>query len=240
MKRSIRVVAVGYLFFSLAAFAQEAPAEPMPTAFEPPAASSGEPLPEPSTPPPPPEATADVAPAAAPAVVAPPVVAPAPAVYYPPGEVEPPVSEDSIGVHVALHLGLFAADLQRGHFYAFVSANAGVPMVSNGETGAFALGLGATTAVSRPAPSMWYMDVFGEVLPGWNMGINGEHRPLVAVGAGLGFRYLHRSGFVLGFKMPVFGMSFPALQNFSAAESVGGYYVFNLIALPMVSFGYRF
>jgi hypothetical protein len=190
--------------------------------------------PPPSLPPPPPSTEPAAAPVAVPApAVAPPVtgrdaVAPA--------EV---VSDRSFGVHVAVNLGLFAVDLQQGHFYGFAAANAGVPLVSNGSVGAFAIGLGYSTPLSRPEESMWFMDFFVDALPGW-WGQGGSIAPVVGVGAGLGFRFLHRSGFTAGFKIPVFGASFSSMSGFSTSQSVGMYYLFSLIALPIVSFGYRF
>jgi hypothetical protein len=187
--------------------------------------------PLPSPPPAPPPIEAAPPPAAVPPAVAP---GSTPA----PREV---VSDRSIGIHVGLNLGLFAFDVHQGHVYAFVAANAGVPLVSNGSVGAFALGMGYSTALSRPDESMWFMDFFVDALPGW-VRTSGLNTPdlVVGVGGGLGFRYLHRSGFTLGFKVPVFGASFTTQPNVDTAQSVGSFYLFNLIALPIISFGYRF
>lgn len=217
-----------------AAWAQEAtwsPSAPAPAEAPPPVS-----LPPPATsaPPPPPPVTA-APPAAA--------VVPAPAVAPPTGRgpVEPRevVSDRSVGVHIGVNLGLFAFDVQLGRFYGFASGNAGIPLVTNGQVGAFAIGLGFTTPLSRPDESMWYMDLFAEALPGW-FRPSGVTEPVVGVGAGLGFRYLHRSGFTAGFKVPVFGASFSGFSNFTTSQSVGLFYMFNGIALPIFSFGYRF
>lgn len=188
--------------------------------------------PPPTAPPPPPPIEAAPPPAAVPA----PAVAPA---YTPaPREV---VSDHSVGIHVGVNLGLFAFDVHQGRFYAFAAANAGIPLVSNGSIGAFALGFGYSAALSRPDESMWFMDFFVEALPGWQQSFNFSTPNLVVgVGGGLGFRYLHRSGFTMGFKLPVFGASFSTQTNFSASQSVGAFFLFNAIALPIISFGYRF
>lgn len=146
-----------------------------------------------------------------------------------------------MGIHVGLNLGLVAFDVHQGHVYAFVAANLGVPLVSNGSVGAFALGFGYSTALSRPDESMWFMDVFVEALPGWLRTSGFTTVDLVVgVGGGLGFRYLHPSGFTVGFKVPAFGASFTTRPNADGPQSVGSFYLFNLITLPIISFGYRF
>lgn len=228
MVRVVRWVVVSSLCVASFAWAQdggvpdltmEAPAPSLP--------------PPPSAPPPPPPIEA----APPPAAVPPPAVAP----VYPPAPREV-VSDHSIGIHVGVNLGLFAFDVHQGHFYAFAAANAGIPLVSNGSIGAFAIGFGYSTTISRPDESMWFMDFFVEALPGWQQqnARFGTADLVVGVGGGLGFRYLHRSGFTMGFKLPVFGASFSTQSNFSAAQSVGVFYLFNGIALPIISFGYRF
>lgn len=226
MSRLHRGLAVVVMLHAALAVAQATPA---PTAEPAPAAP-----PVPSIPPPPPSAepTATPAPTTVPPAVAPPLYGRGPAM---PKEV---VSDRSFGIHVGVNLGLFAVDFQLGHFYGFAAGNAGVPLVSNGSIGAFAIGLGYTTPLSHPDESMWFMDFFVDALPGW--ATQGGAEAVVGAGVGLGFRYLHRSGFTAGFKIPVFGASFSTASNYSTSQSVGMFYLFSAIALPIISFGYRF
>lgn len=228
MARVVRWVVVSSLCLASWAWAQDAGVPELAVDEAP-----GPSLPPPPTAPPPPP----------PVEAAPPPAVPAPAVG--PATVAPPprepVSDHSIGIHVGVNLGLFAFDVHQGRFYAFAAANAGIPLVSNGSIGAFALGFGYSTPISRPDESMWFMDFFVEALPGWQQSFNFNTPDLVVgVGGGLGFRYLHRSGFTMGFKLPVFGAAFSTQATFSAAQSVGAFYLFNAIALPIISFGYRF
>jgi hypothetical protein len=166
----------------------------------------------------------------------------APAVLPPtPGPEYEVVSDRSVGIHIGVNLGLFVFDVHRGRFYGFASANAGIPLVTNGQVGAFAIGLGSSTPLSRPSESMWFMDFFFEALPGWfAQPSSSAAGPVVGLGAGLGFRFLQRRGFTVGFKVPVIGASFSGFSNFTPANSVGFFYLFNGVALPFVSFGYRF
>lgn len=215
-----------WLCTAAVAFAQDAaPPADVPAEAPPPATTAP---PPPTTPPPPPV----IAP---PPAVAPPAVPP---VSEPqPREV---VSDRSVGIHVGVNLGLFAFDVHQARFYAFAAANAGVPLVSNGNIGAFAIGFGYSAPISRPDESMWHMDFFIDALPGWvQLGGFGPSL-VVGVGGGLGFRYLHRSGFTMGFKLPVFGASFSSASSFNTTASVGYFYLFSAIALPVISFGYRF
>ena len=104
------------------------------------------------------------------------------------------VDPHSIGVHLGANVGLLAIDVHQGRFYGFLAANAGVPLLTNGGMGAGVLGLGASFAISAPAESMWFFDAFKMI-----------KQPFVGVGPGVGFPYLHRSGFVFGVKIPIFG-----------------------------------
>ena len=205
-----------------------------PESAPPPAAAA------PTLPPPPPAET--TSPASATVATAAPAAALVP-------EITPP-SDHSVGVHLAVNLGLFAIDVHQGRFYGFASANLGVPLLTNGSFGAFALGLGASVPISSPAESMWYFDVYGMALPGWQdvYGSGGSSKsPFVGFGVGAGFRFLHRSGLVIGFKFPVFGLA--AASNYNGysyggqvqtSQLVGLFFLSAIVAMPIVSFGYRF
>lgn len=139
-----------------------------------------------------------------------------------------------LSVKLALHIGLLTADVQVGHFYFFVAGNVGIPLLSNGQIGAFAGGPAFTFALSEKAESMWFMDLQALVNPGWISG-----RPFVGLGAGLGLRYLHKNGFTLAFKLPLLGGAIGASSG-GTAEAVAYFYLANAIALPVVSLGYHF
>lgn len=148
----------------------------------------------------------------------------------------PAVDVRSIGVHVAVNVGVFSLDVQAGRLYAFAAGSLGVPLLSDGRFGAFALGGGLALPISAPGESMWTMDLFALANPGWGLGPNSA--PFVGLGVGAGFRYLHRSGFTFGLKLPVIGGAVNG--GASTPSAVGTFYLANLIALPGVSFGYRF
>jgi hypothetical protein len=145
------------------------------------------------------------------------------------------------GLHAAVNVGLISVDLHVGHSYSFLAANVGIPLVTNGLTGAFAVGSGYSFPLSAPGESMWVMDVFGVANPGWQrtscFDCVNPTQFYVGLGVGIGFRYLHWSGFTFGLKAPVFGAA-PG-GGTSTSETVGTFYLANLIALPLVSFGYR-
>lgn len=149
------------------------------------------------------------------------------------------VSDRSIGVHVAVHIGLFAVDAQAGHFYGFAAGNLGMPLVTDGRTGFGMIGAGYSFALSPPSESMWFMDALFLATAG-RVG----DQALLGGGVGVGFRYLHRSGFTFGAKLPVFGataqLSSSTPGGYSGAAALGNFYLANLVSLPAVTFGYRF
>ncbi|MBL8952172.1 MAG: hypothetical protein JNK82_15425 [Myxococcaceae bacterium] len=176
-------------------------------------------------PPPPPAAAAEPAPT-------------------PPAAVVDDALPTTIGIHVGLNLGLFSVDAQAGHFYGFIAGNAGIPLVSNGNLGSVVAGVGYTFALTQ-GESRWMMDVLGIVPVGWMQNFSTNGRDIYGgAGVGVGFRYLHRSGFTLGFKVPVFGFTLgtPVANagGSAGATSVGLFYLANAISLPVVSFGFRF
>jgi hypothetical protein len=147
------------------------------------------------------------------------------------------VSDKSIGVHVAANIGLFEVDGQYGHFYTFAAGNLGVPMITNGQVGFGMIGAGYSVPLSQPSDSMWYLDL----LALGTAGRVSQDQLVAGAGLGIGFRYLHRSGFTFSAKLPVFGAT-TALsgQGFDGASSLGAFYLANLVSLPAISIGYRF
>lgn len=216
-------VTVAVLLCATVAFAQATSPPPPPPPPPPPSGSDQVANPAP-TEPPPPAAAADSTTAVA------------------------PPSQTYFGVHVGLNLGLVSVDAMINRFYVFAAGNFGVPLVTNGGVGAVIAGIGYNIAISQPGDSMWFMDFIGMVPVGWLQ--TGcfvspcPNQPYGGFGVGVGFRLLHRSGFTLGFKIPVFGFTVgPAASagsGFQGASSVGLFYLAALIALPLVSFGFRF
>lgn len=155
-----------------------------------------------------------------------------------------------VGAFAALNVGLVGADLHTGRSYSFIAGNAGIPMLMAGDFGAFALGSGVAVRLSSPAESVWVLDIFGLVNPGWHTrslgcdinGCGAERAPYLGLGVGIGFRYLHWSGFTFGLKAPIFGGAINASSTDAAASSadaVSLFFLSNLVALPIVSVGYR-
>lgn len=229
--RGRRWVVLLCLVSGLAAFAQDPPVATPPA---------------PSEPPPP-----AVAPAAQPIPDAPPVAAvPPPATLVPPAAVAPAPNVNVakgtwFGAYAAVNIGLIGVDLHVDRSYTFLAGNLGVPLVTNGDFGAFAIGSGYSFPLSAPGESMWVLDVFGVVNPGWqrrydacfDFGCSPVTYPFVGLGAGVGFRFLHWSGFTFGIKAPVFGAAINGGNTTSAA--VGTFYLANLVGLPIFSFGFR-
>jgi hypothetical protein len=184
-------------------------------------------------------AHAEVPPPPPPAVTAPAEPAPAAEVAAQP-QAETPPSTRYVGLHTGLNLGLVQVDMMRDHLYGFASTALGTPLLSNGQIFVANVGFGYSIAISSPGESMWYFDLFGQVMPG---AMNGSY---LGVGAGVGLRYLHRSGFTLGLKLPVFGMSLgdavssAAGGHFDGSTSLGYYYLGNLMSATPLTIGFRF
>jgi hypothetical protein len=156
--------------------------------------------------------------------------------------VPPIVNNTSLSIQLGVNVGLLAVDIQVRNFYAFAAANLGVPLLTNGDMGAFAAGAGYTIALSRPSESMWFMDFLGIANPAW-MGRNWQSNKLqagIGLGAGVGLRYLHHSGFTLGLKLPLLGGFIYNGGPQEVSKTVGYFFLANAIALPVVSLGYRF
>jgi hypothetical protein len=162
-----------------------------------------------------------------------------------------PVHERSVALAVSLNLGAISVEWQHGSVMGFASGSAPLSVLytaagsEKNSIGAVALGLGFTKALSHPSPSMWFLDVFVEAVPGWNQQWDFARYLYLGLGAGLGVRFLHASGFTFGIKLPVLGAAIGDVQQFGPGTgqltaSTGLFYLSNLMALPMVSLGYRF
>jgi hypothetical protein len=145
-----------------------------------------------------------------------------------------------VGVHAALGIGLLAVDLHVNRSSTFIAGNLGVPLATNGAWGAFTLGSGYSSPLSPPGETMWVLDLFGMVNPGWQSTWNPTFtsysaRPFLGLGVGVGFRFLHWSGFTFGLKIPVFGAALNGGRRTS--DAVATFYLANVVSLPMISFG---
>jgi hypothetical protein len=170
-------------------------------------------------------------------------IAPPPAVAAVADDVKP-VSEHSFGISTGVNIGLIQVDAQYGHFYGFASTTLGVPLVSNGADAVGALGLGYTVALSSPSESMWYFDMYALGMGGKLTSYAPSGSSYGALGVGVGLRYLHRSGFTMGFKLPLFGASFGDSVNlngsFNGATSLSNFYFGYLMSSAPLTLGFRF
>jgi hypothetical protein len=149
--------------------------------------------------------------------------------------------ERPFGVHAGLNAGLVILDADRDGLYGFGTLALGAAMLTQGKATLGVLGVGVSFPLGPPDDTMWVFDLFGEV-SGGNTFISPPPGDTVfgAVGVGLGFRWLHHSGFVLGFKLPLFGAAIATKVSLQPGDAVGVFYLANLLALPLVSLGYRF
>jgi hypothetical protein len=119
-----------------------------------------------------------------------------------------------LSLQSGINFGLIEVGFQSDHFVGAVSTNVGWAVNSNGEQLAGDFRGGYTWALSPPGETMWFFDLTVDVLPGrianGLVGPFGDpHQGIFfACGASLGFRYVHRSGLVLGFRLPLMGLSF--------------------------------
>jgi hypothetical protein len=161
------------------------------------------------------------------------------------------VCERSFGLHLGINGGTLGAEWQHGHVMGFVSFSAAVTVIAvatagsyGSHFGAVAGGGGYTFPLSYPGRSMWFMDVFGELVPSW------YHQPFqgdqvhFGIGAGIGLRFLHESGFTFSVKVPVLGYAIGGHDElgFNAPDPQAGaglFYMFSLLGTPIISFGYR-
>ncbi len=159
--------------------------------------------------------------------------------------------------HVALQLGLVPSvmvDLEWGRLYAFVNGSVLTPFFpsyaydpvdgtsSSSPTWAFTAGAGGS--FSPFDSSGWRLDLFG-LLGLTNLAASGNAYgdPIsFSVGVGVGLHYTAPSGFTVGFKLPLVGVAItgPSTTQTDFSSRLGQFYATHLVALPVVSLGYRF
>jgi hypothetical protein len=150
-----------------------------------------------------------------------------------------------IGISTGANLGLLQVDVMQDHFYAFASTTLGVPLLTNGDVAVGTLGLGYAFTLSDNGDSKWLFDVYGQGMGGrMNMTNYGGNAGFGGIGFGVGVRFLHKSGFMIAFKLPVFGAGFgdAASPNgsFNGSASLGTYYLGYLASSAPFTIGFRF
>lgn len=146
----------------------------------------------------------------------------------------------SLGVNV----GLFALDVSASGFYGFAAGNVGIPLLTNGSFGAFAIGAGITRIFASSDSVVWTGELFALAQPGWGATGVFDRSAFFGAGVGMGMRFVFKSRLVLGLKAPLMGGAFSSslLQSpgASSANVVGNFYLASAVALPIVSLGFRF
>ena len=157
----------------------------------------------------------------------------------------PPLPEPDkrrfVGVQFSL-LGTVAVDVDYKHLHAFASTNLLFPILTAGGSGTWltgAAGVGGSWPLGDTG--RWRLDVFGEVLPLHTTSY------YTYLGVGAGFHYTARSGFTLGFTLPIVGFAsrfgtstYGYDASFRYNDSVAYYYFAGISGMPIVTMGYRF
>jgi len=95
---------------------------------------------------------------------------------------------------------------------------------------------------------MWFFDVFGEAVAGWDHEFDLDYVHL-GFGVGIGLRFLHESGFTFSVQLPVLGVAFGGeselgfgrggVSSAGASSATELFYLFSAMGTPVVSVGYR-
>jgi hypothetical protein len=151
------------------------------------------------------------------------------------------LEERPVGVHAAVSLGLISIDANAAGLYGFASCAVGIALLSEGRFTVGVLGIGYSFALSPPGETMWVIDMFAEATGGQLMIASSSQPSMVGgFGLGFGFRWLHQSGFVLGFKLPIVGVATAGSARMNIGDALGAFYWANVLSLPLMSLGYRF
>jgi hypothetical protein len=150
-------------------------------------------------------------------------------------EVESAEIRRGVGINFGIGTAAPTLDFDFRPFYGFAGGSLLVPLLSNGILGAFVVALGASFQLSPT--SRWQLDIFGHASPGWWTWMGSG--AVVGIGLGFGFRYTWESGINIAFRIPSLGFAIgPGVSN--TATSVGVYYAFAYMSMPVFSLGYRF
>jgi hypothetical protein len=162
------------------------------------------------------------------------------------GEVEIP--DHYVSVSTGINLGLIEFDLVSDHLIASVSTAMGIALVTNGQFSVAEVRVGYAIALSPPGDSMWFFDAFVEALPGrvvsslgFPVGHTAHEGLYCGFGLALGFRYVHRSGMVLGFKLPLVGFSVGEwVDGDDPGTNLLSYYAAHAFSSSLFTLGLRF
>lgn len=165
---------------------------------------------------------------------------------------DPLIPTHFVSVQTGVNFGLIELGLQSGHIVASVSGNAGWAISTDARFVVVDVRLGYTWALSPPDETMWFFDLVADVLPG-RMARGPITGPFAdphlgvfcGVGMSLGFRYVHRSGLVLGFRLPLAGMGFGDWVNanpggFNGWDGVLDWYMAMGLSTSIFTLGLRF
>ncbi len=153
-----------------------------------------------------------------------------------------------VSVQTGINLGLLEFDVASGHLIASLSTAIGLPFASQGNMMMVEARAGYAFALTPPGETMWFFDLVGEVLPGWTNASGATPQLLTATGFAVGFRYVHRSGLVLGFQAPIFGLAFgPWVDNqtnptphWDFGQSYAGFFFAHLLSSSLFTLGLHF
>ncbi|MFT3841986.1 MAG: hypothetical protein QM723_33655 [Myxococcaceae bacterium] len=156
-----------------------------------------------------------------------------------------------VSLQTGINFGLIEVGFQSDHFVGSISTNVGWAVTSNGQQLAGDIRAGYAWALSPPGDTMWFFDLTVDLLPGRIA--NGLVGPFgdpnqglfFAFGASVAFRYVHRSGLVLGFRLPLVGLSFGDWVNhqhdsFDFGTSMSGWYLGLGLSSSIFTLGLRF
>ncbi len=162
---------------------------------------------------------------------------------------DPDLPTHYVSVQTGVNLGMIELSIASGHFVAAVSTSPGWAVVSNGQEMAADFRAGYSWALSPEDETMWFFDLVVDAIParvGTSFGRQPNEGLLFASGLAIGFRYVHRSGLVLGFRLPILGLAFGDWisgqhdGNFDFGTSMGGWYLALGLSSSLFTLGLRF
>jgi hypothetical protein len=167
---------------------------------------------------------------------------------------DPALPTHYVSLQTGINVGLLELSMQSGHFVAGFSTTVGWPTLSSGQYFVGDFRFGYAWALSPPDETMWFFDLVADVLPGriaqssGGFGRSGDRNEglFCAGGIALGFRYLHRSGLVVGFRLPLVGLGFGDFLsrqhdgNFDFGTSMAAWYLALGMSSSLVTLGLRF
>jgi hypothetical protein len=147
----------------------------------------------------------------------------------------------AFGMYIGLGPAIVGTDLRVGKVYGYLSGSLLLPMVYDHLKIDASLGIGPAF---RFFSDNWTFHVYGTA----HLDLEGINTVdiILAVGAGLGWRFVHPKGFTLGFRLPFLGYAIPIRQpsgffDLSHNALRVAYYYFTFAkSTPVFSIGYTF